>query len=54
VRSLDESSPIEQVAAAHEIDLDEVRRWSTAEGEDAACLEFLGALERRCHPSIQD
>jgi hypothetical protein len=42
------------VAAVHEIDLDEVRRWSTAEGEDAACLEFLGALERRRHPSTRD
>ena len=42
------------VAAAHEIDLDEVRRWSTAEGEDTACLEFLGALERRRHPSTRD
>jgi len=42
------------VAAGHEIDLAEIQRWSTAEGKEAACLEFLGALERRRNPSARD
>lgn len=35
------------VAAAHDIDLKGVQRWSAAEGQDALHVEFRAALERR-------
>jgi hypothetical protein len=39
------------VAAAHNIDLEEVRRWSAAEGQDPRYLEFCDALKRATsHP----
>lgn len=35
------------VAAAHDIDLKGVQRWSAAEGQEALHVEFRAALERR-------
>ena len=34
------------VAAAHDVDLEEIRRWSAAEGHDPHYLEFRDALKR--------
>jgi hypothetical protein len=34
------------VAAAHDVDLEDIQRWSAAEGQDALYVEFRTALAR--------
>jgi len=47
VKVLDESSSIEEVAATvSHVDLEDIQRWSAAEGHDTLHVEFRTALAR--------